>query len=385
MIKTEKCNKVFLGEIVDEITERINNPSQSGFEMFVGLEHFVSGDLKIKQWGSTKNLVSAMKKFQKGDILFARRNAYLKRASIVEFDGVCSGDAFVIREKKDRLVPGFLAFIFNSESLWNYANSYAAGTMSKRVKWRDLAKYSFKLPSLEEQKRLADLLWSVDEAIESYCNLLNKLIITRNSLLKENYRDMQKELYAISCIAEINPRIDRKNIKKDMLISFVTMADISEEGHIINKEDRKYSEVEKGFTPFKDGDILFAKITPCMENGKGAIASDLTNGLGFGSTELHVIRPKDKDDTYYLYYLTRMFHLRKKAEQLMTGSAGQKRVSSDFFDFYKFNLPEKIKRKNFGAQLRKYDYKIDQLKENIITAKNIQKQIIDQLFGGGKS
>lgn len=382
MIKNEKWEKVFLGELADEITERVDNPSQSGFELFVGLEHFVSGDLKIKQWGSTKNLVSAMKKFQKGDILFARRNAYLKRSSIVEFDGVCSGDAFVIREKKDRLVPGFLAFIFNSESLWNYANSYAAGTMSKRVKWRDLAKYSFKLPLLNEQKRLADLLWSVDEAIESYCNLLNELVISRNSLLKQNYRDIQKELHAISYIAEINPRIDRKNIEKGMIVSFVTMADISEEGYIINKEDRKYSEVEKGFTPFKDGDILFAKITPCMENGKGAIASDLINGLGFGSTELHVIRPKDKYDRYYLYYLTRMFHLRKKAEQLMTGSAGQKRVPSNFFDLYKFNLPEKGKRKNLGDQMRKYDYEIDHLKKNIMITKNIQKQIINQTFGG---
>jgi len=254
--------------------------------------------------------------------------------------------------------------------------------MSKRVKWRDLAKYSLQLPSLDEQKRLAELLWSIDKAIESYYNLLNKLIISRNSLLKENYRDMQKELHAISYIAEINPRIERKNIEKDMTVSFVTMADISKEGYIINKEDRKYSEVEKGFTPFKDGDILFAKITPCMENGKGAIASDLINGLGFGSTELHVIRPKDKDDTYYLYYLTRMFHLRKKAEQLMTGSAGQKRVPSNFFDIYKFNLPEKGKRNNLGEQMRKYDYEIDHLKKNIVVTKNIQKQIINQIFGG---
>ena len=382
MIKNEKWEKVFLGEIADEIIERVDNPSQSGFEMFVGLEHFVSGDLKIKQWGSTKNLISTMKKFQKRDILFARRNAYLKRSSMVEFDGVCSGDAFVIREKKDRLVPGFLAFMFNSESLWNYANSYAAGTMSKRVKWRDLANYFFKLPPLNEQKRLADLLWSVDEAIESYCNLLNKLVISRNSLLKQNYRDIQKELHAISYIAEINPRLDRKNIEKDMIVSFVTMADISEEGYIINKEDRKYSEVEKGFTPFKNGDILFAKITPCMENGKGAIASNLTNSLGFGSTEFHVIRPKDKYDTNYLFYLTRMFHLRKKAEQLMTGSAGQKRVPSDFFDLYKFNLPEKEKRKNLGDKMIKYDYEIDHLKKNIFTTKNIQKQIINQIFGG---
>src|SRR5688500_10321170 len=90
---------VKLGDLAEDISKRVDNPSNSGYDRFVGLEHFVSGDLKIKSWSATKNLTSAAKAFQKGDILFARRNAYLRRASLVDFDGICSGDAFVIREK----------------------------------------------------------------------------------------------------------------------------------------------------------------------------------------------------------------------------------------------------------------------------------------------
>lgn len=96
-----------LGELADEISVRVDNPSKSKYDRFVGLEHFVSGDIKIKNWGTTENLVSSTKAFQKGDILFARRNAYLRRASLVEFDGCCSGDAFVFRENHDKVVPGF--------------------------------------------------------------------------------------------------------------------------------------------------------------------------------------------------------------------------------------------------------------------------------------
>ena len=97
-----------LGEIAVEISKRIDNPAQSDYERFVGLQHFVSGDVKIKNCGETNNLTSSMKAFEKGDILFARRNAYLRRASMVDFDGVCSGDAFVLRENHDKIVPTFM-------------------------------------------------------------------------------------------------------------------------------------------------------------------------------------------------------------------------------------------------------------------------------------
>jgi len=108
-----------LGDLAKNISKRVDNPSESEYDRFVGLENFVSGDIKIKNWVTTENLASAAKAFQAGDILFARRNAYLRRASLVDFDGCCSGDAFVLRENHDEVVPGFLAFLLNSNSLWN--------------------------------------------------------------------------------------------------------------------------------------------------------------------------------------------------------------------------------------------------------------------------
>lgn len=167
---------VKLGDVAEEVSNRVDNPASSNYDRFVGLEHFVSGDLRIRKWGSTENLSSSAKAFQKGDILFARRNAYLRRASLVGFDGCCSGDAIVVREKHEKVTPGFLAFIMNSEQLWAYAISNAAGTMSKRVKWRDLSNYEFLLPpTLEEQTYYSDLLWASDKTIENYKCLLKNL------------------------------------------------------------------------------------------------------------------------------------------------------------------------------------------------------------------
>ncbi len=188
-----------LGDLAEEVSKRVDNPSQTGIERFVGLQHFVSGDLKIKNWGETENLTSSTKAFEKGDILFARRNAYLKRASLVEFDGVCSGDAFVLKENHKNIVPGFLAFIVNSNALWDFANSNAAGTMSKRVKWRDLAEYEFLLPPKEQQGELAELLWAMDEVIEKELGVFENTILLRDINREKLYT------YGISALQNINP------------------------------------------------------------------------------------------------------------------------------------------------------------------------------------
>lgn len=195
-LQIDKTNwkPVKIGELANEISDRVENPESSDFERFVGLDNFVSGDLKIKSWASTKNLASAAKVFKAGDILFARRNAYLRRSSLVEFDGCCSGDAIVIRENPEKVVPSFLAFVLNSDRLWEYAISNAAGTMSQRVKWRDLAEYEFLLPPKDEQARLAELLWAMDEVIENEILILEKKNRFKHTFRKEVFRGFDSEI-----------------------------------------------------------------------------------------------------------------------------------------------------------------------------------------------
>lgn len=178
-----------LGDVLDDISKRVDNPSQSEYDRFVGLEHFVSGDIKIKNWGSTESLTSSTKAFQAGDILFARRNAYLRRASLVDFEGCCSGDAFVLRENYEKVVPGFMAFVMNSIALWDFANENAAGTMSQRVKWRDLANYEFLLPPKSEQARMAELLWAMDEVIEERREIKEKCEILIKSFVSQFFEN----------------------------------------------------------------------------------------------------------------------------------------------------------------------------------------------------
>lgn len=142
------------------------------------------------------------------------------------------------------------------------------------------------------------------------------------------------ELGVFSDIADVNPRSPAPAIGQP--VSFIGMADVSEQGVLHSVTVR---EATAGYTPFVDGDVLVAKITPCLENGKGAHVRELPVRQGQGSTEFHVLRALPESCDRYLYHLTRTEAFRLRAESLMTGSAGQRRVPTEFFHRYQIRIP----------------------------------------------
>lgn len=162
-----------MSDVVVEINERENNPAESKYERFVGLEHYVSGEVIIRNFGSTERLESTMKVFQSGDILVARRNVYLKRAATVDFDGLTSGDSIVLRPT-NYLIGRILPFVLNTDAFWDFADRYSDGTMSKRLSPKTLMKYEFDLPNDDELSLLADTLWAANDTREAYQELLRQ-------------------------------------------------------------------------------------------------------------------------------------------------------------------------------------------------------------------
>lgn len=141
-------------------------------------------------------------------------------------------------------------------------------------------------------------------------------------------------------VCKVNPRAGRLRLPDDMLVSFVPMAAVDESlGAITGCEDRPVAEVSKGYTAFADGDVLFAKITPCMENGKTALARNLTNGMGRGSTEFYVLRPGNDVLGEYVYHVVREAWFRDEAKRNFAGTAGQQRVPKSFMENVLIPLP----------------------------------------------
>lgn len=181
-------------------------------------------------------------------------------------------------------------------------------------------------------------------------------------------------------ICTINPRI--KTFQDDFMVSFVPMQNVSEEGTVDASIIKYYGEVKKGFTYFQENDVLFAKITPCMENGKGGIARNLKNGVAFGSTEFHVLRPNPNFMiSSWLYYLTSWPEFRKECEKNMTGSAGQKRVPKTFLENYEIQLPELDEQRKIAAVLDKVSDLIAKRRQQLDKLDELIKARFVEMFG----
>ncbi len=160
-----------LADCVDVVSKHVTGNAIRGYDSIGGLEHYDTGEVEIYRWGKTDMLESSVKEFESGDVLVARRNVYLKRASVAKFGGVTSGDSIVLRAK-DKSVVALLPFVLNTNSFWDFADQHADGTMSKRLSPKAMLNFEFSLPPLAEQKKLAETLWAMERVKRAYKSLL---------------------------------------------------------------------------------------------------------------------------------------------------------------------------------------------------------------------
>lgn len=178
---------------------------------------------------------------------------------------------------------------------------------------------------------------------------------------------------ALSDVAEVNPPNPAELPANDTPVSFVPMAFVEAlSGRLDPSDVRPWSQVRKGYTRFQDGDVLFAKITPCMENGKAAVARGLAHGVGAGSTEFHVLRPTDALRAELLLHYVLQEEFRKLARAQMTGTAGQLRVPSRFLDDHTIPLPPLPEQHRIVAALESYFTRLD---DAVATLERVQRNL----------
>jgi type I restriction enzyme, S subunit len=156
------------------VTERVDDPSAAGVTRYVGLEHLDPGSLRIGRWGLPTDVEATKLRFEVGDVIFGRRRSYQRKVAVAEFDGICSAHALVLRAKTSVALPEFLPLFMQSDLFFNRALAISVGSLSPTINWATLARQEFVLPPLDEQKRIAVLLWAVEDATQS----LRRLEIT---------------------------------------------------------------------------------------------------------------------------------------------------------------------------------------------------------------
>ncbi len=358
-------------------------PEPGDEKTYIGLEHLDSGSLAVTRWGGEIELKGQKLVMKKGDVLFGRRNTYLRRAAIAPHDGIFSAHGMIFRPKTEVIDPDYFPFFIASDYFMNAAIRISVGSLSPTVNWKTLKELEFDIPSLEQQRESAKILKAANELKESYQALLLKTDDLVKSQFIEmfgrpGYDDKGWGLTTLGDCCELNPR-RAQGIDDALEVSFLAMPSVSEDGHMDTKVIRPYSEVKKGFTYFSERDVLFAKITPCMENGKGAVAEGLSNGIGAGSTEFHVLRPiPQKSNPYWLYIITMFEAFRINARKVMTGTGGQLRVPISYLKDYPITLPPIELQNKFEKFYRQTDKSKFELKQAIEGVDILIKSMIQQ-------
>lgn len=181
------------------------------------------------------------------------------------------------------------------------------------------------------------------------------------------------ETAELSEICLLNPTTDKSAISDDLAVSFVPMPAVEAESGVIDvSATRKFGEVKKGYTSFHEGDVLFAKITPCMENGKMAVVPALHNGLGFGSTEFHVLRAHPGISPQFVYYFVSSRAFRHVAEHNMSGAVGQRRVTTPYLSACKIPVPPTAEQHRIVAKIEELFSELDQ---GVASLKNVREQL----------
>lgn len=255
----------------------------------------------------------------------------------------------------------YLYYFCNTSDFINQLLEKSSSTTISIVNKSKMEECGIPLAPLSEQQRIVDRIESLfaklDEAKEKAQVALDSFETRKAAILhkaftgeltakwrEENYIGINNwKTLELNQVCTVNPKkTDTKNLPDNLEVSFFPMTSLSEiYGEITMPQVRKLKEVRSGYTNFLEGDVVFAKITPCMENGKSAIIGKLVNGIGYGTTEFYVLRCGKELFNRYLYHIVRNRTFRDEAQAVMSGVVGQQRVPKEFMETYRINLPSK--------------------------------------------
>ena len=306
------------------------------------------------------------KKVCKGDFVINSRSDRKGSSGASPLTGSVSLINTVIVPKKDIDIK-FAHHLFRSTSFQEEYYRYGKGIVADlwSTNYSEMKNISIPVPPLNEQSKIAafpeDETAKIDKLVAEQEKLIELLkekrqavishAVTKGVDLKVKMKDSGLEwlgeipenwnVERIRRFVKLNPsKSELGELDKKTEVSFLPMEAIGEEGALSLEKTKPLSEVESGYTYFREGDVTIAKITPCFENGKGAVMKGLHNGFGFGTTELIVARPIDgKVTSDFLYRLFSSTQFRKNAEGSMYGAGGQKRVPDEFIREFQAGLP----------------------------------------------
>ena len=374
-------SKVRLAEVASERRETYKG-SKTGFPI-VGLEHLTPEEVTLSEW-SFDNENTFTKLFRKNDVLFGRRRAYLKKAAVAPFDGICSGDITVIHAKEEHLLPELLPFIIQNDALFDFAVGKSAGSLSPRVKWEHLQNFEFDLPDMGEQRRIADVLWAIDTTKKSYQRLIAATDDLVKSQFMEQFGNLNNTQYEVKTLEEICDIIKDGThytptyTDEDSGVRFLSSKDVVT--RYIDWTDNKFiplelhKELHARIAPQK-GDILLAK------NGTTGICAIVDRDEVFDIyVSLALLRFKPGHDITYMWAAINMPETKKQFDERLKG-IGVPNLHIGEIKQTRIIVPPLSLQEQFAAFVRQSDKSKFELEQALSELTSTYKRIISEHLG----
>ena len=371
-----------LGEVVQLEIDEVDVDPASIYEL-AGVYSFGRGLLRRSAVAGSETSYKKLTRLHEGSLVVSRLKAFEGAVAVVTppFSGLFVSQEFpTFTPKPGRLDSRYLSFLCRSPGFWRQLQglSKGVGARRERVHAEDVLQVRVPLPHLDEQRRIAGRLESVMALTVRLRTLNNRASVVDVALAEALVQDVLDRgirsgwpVRAIGDVAEVNP--SPTHLTEDAEVSFVPMRAVDDQtGTIASAELRPSSEVS-GYKQFRIGDVIFARITPCMQNGKAAVVRGIDTEFAVGSTEFHVIRPSDEVLADWIHCVGRTARFRGMAAARFTGTAGQQRVPASFLESAKIPVPNVSVQRAALTQL-------DRIRTSALSARRARDMQKDRIY-----
>ena len=354
---------------------------------YVGGEHIESENIRVHSRGIiAESTIGPMfyYGFKAGDFLLVSRNPHLKKAGLVDFDGICSEKTFVLETaNSDVLLPEFLPFVLQNERFWDYAYRHRHGSTNTFINWSTLANYEFELPDLETQRKLAEVLWSINDTMEAYKNLISATDELVKSQFMEQFGDPSNNVYGYPvttlkevAVGPLSYGSVSSATEFDGITRYVRITDIMDDGNLggdiksATKTDAKYL--------LHEGDILFARTGATV--GKTCRYRENYGRAIYAGFLIRLIPDTALIDPDYLYHFTKSdyyWDFVRSAQRVVA----QPNINAQEYGDLQILLPKIEAQKSFAAFVQQSDKSKFELEQALVELNATYKRIIAENLG----
>ena len=382
-------------QLAKSISERVD-PSETDLDRYVGLEHLDPETVHLYRYGSPADVKGQKLKCYEGDVIFGKRRAYQRKAVVVDFDGICSAHAFVLRANPEVILPSLFPFFLHSDAFMHRAVDISVGGLSPTINWKNLREQEFLLPPKDQQAALAELLWAMDAVVEGERKILKQLERTLETTIEKEIHGVQlggntiqvvlnevaknQQLTTLNNLGEL---LKGRGIPKSEVVDSGTPC--VRYGELYTKHHR----IIRKFHSFIDepskvrarrlmkNDVLFAGSGETIsEIGKSAVfVNDFEAYVG---SDTIVFRPKEMDG-YFLGYLLNSQLVRQQLNKFGTGATV---IHIYVSDLEKIQVPviPKEKQVRIGQKLEVFATNIQKAEMQITSSQSLLRSLINQIF-----